>query len=77
MSTTATATSSGIGLGGLAFLVLFVMKLTGHTDMNWLLVLTSMVWLPILCVLAVLTVIGIGLGLLFGAAWAADKVSGR
>lgn len=77
MSTATTATTSGIGLGSLGFLVLFIMKIAGATEMSWLLVLTSMIWLPVLFVLGILGVIGGIAGAIFGFAWIIDKAQGR
>jgi hypothetical protein len=77
VSTTTTATSGGIGLGGLAFLVLFIMKITGNTDMSWFWVLTSALWLPILCVLSILALVGLVIGVVFAVAWVHDTITGR
>jgi ABC-type antimicrobial peptide transport system permease subunit len=43
-----------IGVGTLAFLILFVLKLLGEIDMSWFWVLTSWIWVPILVLLAAL-----------------------
>lgn len=49
--------NAGIGLGGAAFLVLFVMKIGGWTDMHWFWVLTSALWLPIAMVLGIMLMV--------------------
>ena len=45
-------TQVSIGLGTFAFLILFVLKIIGQTDMNWFFVLTSWIWVPIAALLA-------------------------
>lgn len=46
--------NAGISFGGLICLVLIVLKLIGAIEMNWLLVLTSWFWFPVLIILAAL-----------------------
>jgi len=41
-----------IGFGSLAFLILFVLKIIGQTDMHWFWVLTSWIWVPVVAMLA-------------------------
>lgn len=41
-----------IGLGTICFVILFVLKVSGQTDMGWFLVLTSWIWVPIAILLA-------------------------
>ena len=56
-----TATASGIGLGGLGFIVLMILKLMGVIELGWFWVLTSVFWLPLLVFITVLGLIaGIG-----------------
>lgn len=43
---------ASIGLGTLAFIILFILKIIGQTDMNWFWVLTSWIWVPIMAMLA-------------------------
>lgn len=57
--TVTTTTSSGIGLGGITFIVLLVLKLTEQIAMSWFWVITSFIWVPALGVLAALIVIGL------------------
>jgi len=45
-------TQTSIGLGTLAFIILFVLKIIGQTDMSWFWVLTSWIWVPVLALLA-------------------------
>lgn len=45
---------ASIGVGTLAFLILFVLKLLGEIEMGWFWVLTSWIWVPILVLLAAL-----------------------
>lgn len=53
----AVASSGGIGLGGITFIVLLVLKILGHLPMvSWLAVLTAWIWVPLL-IIAVMAVI--------------------
>ena len=45
-------TQASIGLGTLVFIILFVLKIIGLTDMHWFWVLTSWIWVPIAILLA-------------------------
>lgn len=71
-----TSVSGGIGFGGLLCIVLIVLKVLEKIEMSWLLVLSSWLWGPILIFAAVLSLIGIGIGLfwLSCVAWEALKV---
>lgn len=45
----ASASSGGIGLGGITFVVLLVLKILGHLPMmSWLAVLTAWLWIPLI-----------------------------
>lgn len=45
-------TEASIGIGTLAFIILFILKVIGQTDMNWFWVLTSWIWVPIVALFA-------------------------
>ena len=45
-------TQTGISFGALVFLILFVLKIIGATDMHWFWVLTSWIWMPIVIIFA-------------------------
>lgn len=60
MSRQQQVTSGGIGLGGAAFLVLFVLKVMGYIDMNWFWVLTSILWVPVATLLSVMALVAAG-----------------
>ena len=45
-------TQASIGLGTLTFLILFVLKIIGATDMHWFWVLTSWIWMPVVVLFA-------------------------
>ena len=45
-------TQASIGLGTLAFIILFILKVIGQTDMNWFWVLTSWIWVPVVALFA-------------------------
>ena len=75
MSKATASASGGIGFGGLLCLVLIVLKIMGQIEMNWLLVLTSWLWAPILMFTTFLTIVAIGFGLFFLIALALDKWS--
>lgn len=49
--------TGGIGLGGVVFVVLLVLKLTENIAMSWFLVLTSVIWAPLLVVLTFLMIV--------------------
>lgn len=58
------ATSNGIGLPGVLFVVFLVLKLTGNIDWSWWWV-TSPIWIPVLGALAILiTLIVVFVGML-------------
>ena len=66
---------SRIGMGGLSFMVLSVLKLMGLIEMSWWLVLTSFIWVPLMLVGVLLLVTGI-VGLVgFSVAWLIDRLS--
>lgn len=43
----------GLGLGGIVFVILLVLKLTGNLAMGWFGVITSILWAPILATFAI------------------------
>lgn len=45
-------TEASIGLGTLAFIIVFVLKIVGQTDMSWFWVLTSWIWVPVMAFVA-------------------------
>ena len=52
-----------IGLGTLVFVILFVLKIIGQTDMHWFWVLTSWIWVPVVALFA-----GMAIVFMFGIA---------
>lgn len=44
----------GIGIGGLVFTILLILKLTGNISMGWFGVITSLVWAPIVAIVGIL-----------------------
>jgi hypothetical protein len=56
--------SGSFGIGSIVFIVLLILKLTGNTDMSWLMVLTSPIWVGI--VSFIVLVLLMGMILLFG-----------
>jgi len=44
-------------LGGIVFVILFVLKLLGEIDMSWFWVLTSWIWVPVLVLLSAMALI--------------------
>ncbi len=46
-----------IDVGGLIFVVLFVLKLLGMIEMSWLWVLTSFIWVPLLILAVVFGIV--------------------
>lgn len=69
---TVVAGSGGIGVGGLTFVVLMVLKLIGETSMSWFLVLTSIFWAPLIFFLGFLLVVLIFTGVIFLVAFVAS-----
>jgi hypothetical protein len=47
-----TKTRTSISFGTLIFIILFILKIIGQTDMSWFWVLTSWIWVPIAAMLA-------------------------
>ena len=47
----------GVGVGTIAFVILFVLKLLGEIDMNWFWVLTSWIWVPVLVLLSAMALV--------------------
>jgi len=54
---------ASIGLGTLVFIILFVLKIIGQTDMHWFWVLTSWIWVPVVALFA-----GMAIVFMFGVA---------
>jgi len=50
---------SGVSLGGVVFIVLLILKLTGNIAMSWFGVITSIIWAPLLVMLIFLGFIGV------------------
>lgn len=59
-----TVKSGGIGLTGLFFITLFVLKVLDKIEMSWFLVITSFIWFPILMILAVIAIVFV-IGLIY------------
>ena len=47
----------GVGVGTIAFVILFVLKLLGEIDMSWFWVLTSWIWVPVLVLLSAMALV--------------------
>lgn len=58
------ATSGGIGVSGVLWIVLIVLKILGQIGMSWVWVLTSIIWIPIAMALAGLIIFGIVVGII-------------
>jgi hypothetical protein len=70
------SSSSGIGIGGLIFVVLLVGKLAGFfPNLSWFIVLTSIIWAPLAGILIVLAFIGIGALIVLGGAAGVAAIS--
>lgn len=52
------AGSGGIGIGGLTFVILLVLKIIGETQLSWFVVITSLIWAPFIAVVAILIIVG-------------------
>lgn len=39
--------TGGIGIGGLTFVILLVLKLVGEVSVSWFVIVTSIVWAPL------------------------------
>ena len=52
----AQASASGVGLGGLVFLVFLACKLTGNIDWSWWWV-TAPLWIPVALLFAIVAVV--------------------
>lgn len=52
-------TNSGIGLTGLLFITLIILKVMGYIGMSWFWVLTSIVWIPLSIIAAWLGFLGL------------------
>lgn len=70
MATETTVATGGIGLGGLAFVVLLALKLAGAIELGWLWVITSFVWVPLLAALGVIACIAV----VFAFVWVLGKL---
>lgn len=62
MNANTVKTEVSISLGTIVFGVLLVLKLLGEIDMSWFWVLTSWIWVPVLLLLA-----GLSMMFIFGA----------
>ena len=58
MDNVQTASSGGIGIGGLTFVILLILKIIGETQLSWFVVITSLIWAPFIAVVAILLIIG-------------------
>lgn len=68
------AVSGGIGVGGLAFIVLLVLKLMDQIALGWGWVLTSFLWVPLIMLLVC---VAIAMAILFVIAcmsWIANRL---
>lgn len=54
---TKVVSSGGIGMGGIIFVVLLVLKITGNIAMGWFWVITSFIWAPLLVVMSLFILI--------------------
>ena len=63
-------TSGGIGIIGVLWIVLIVLKILGELSMGWFQVLTSCIWIPTIIILGILAVVGIVIGIL----WLINKI---
>jgi hypothetical protein len=61
----------GIGIGGIVFTVLLVLKLIGEIEMGWFLIITSLIWAPLI----VLFVIIIFFVIIFAIGYILSKIT--
>jgi len=52
----ASSSVGGLGIGGVVFVVLLILKLTGNIAMGWFGVITSIIWAPILASISILLI---------------------
>ncbi len=52
-------TYSGIGIGGIAWVVLIILKLAGVIQMHWFWVLTSFIWISFIAIIGVLLIVAL------------------
>jgi hypothetical protein len=67
--TVKTATSSGVSIGAILWVVLIILKAFAVIEMGWFLVLTSIFWIPVATILAILLGCGAVMGLVFLGVW--------
>ena len=53
------ASGGGIGIGGLTFVVLLILKVIGETQLSWFVVITSLIWAPLISSIVIITIIGV------------------
>ncbi len=51
------ATSGGVGMSGLLFVALIVLKATGIISMGWFWVITSIIWIPVATFVAIFSLV--------------------
>lgn len=64
MDNVQTAGNGGIGVGGLTFVVLLILKIIGETQLSWFVVITSLIWAPLIAIIAILIIIGVFIGIM-------------
>lgn len=55
--------SGGVGIGGLAFVILLVLKIMGEINLSWWIVLTSFIWVPLIVIIGISILIGLFMGI--------------
>ncbi|MFW6246872.1 MAG: hypothetical protein ACOC22_01710 [bacterium] len=68
-------TGTGIGLGGITFIILLVLKLTNQIDMNWFLVITSFIWVPIVVAIVVFAIVFVIVLILGAIGYSIEKLN--
>lgn len=64
MDNTQAASSGGIGIGGLTFVVLLILKIIGEIQLSWFIVITSIIWAPLIASIVILLIFGISIGVI-------------
>ena len=54
---TRTVGGGGIGLGGLMSIILVVLKILDKIDMSWFWVISSLIWIPLIIISAMIIVV--------------------
>ena len=57
MDNVQTAGSGGIGIGGLTFVILLILKIIGETQLSWFVVITSLIWAPLVASLVIIVIV--------------------